>query len=96
MNPFLDALEAPDKNDSEVREVLEKSRTDKKERLPSVETFLHAICQHEGLAQWVGHTHPVFELKIQCSTLGAEPFRPPYISGRNRRLRTPSGRRSLC
>src|SRR5262249_26815641 len=43
-------------------------------RLPSVETFLHAICLREGGAKWVGHTHPVSVLRILCSTLGAEPF----------------------
>ena len=48
---------------------------DQKAKLPSVETFLHAICLKEGGARWVGHTHPVSVLKILCSKLGAEPFR---------------------
>ena len=74
MQPIFDALESPDKTDEEVRKVLESSRADKKARLPSVETFLHAICLREGGAKWVGHTHPVSILKILCSTLGAEPF----------------------
>jgi rhamnose utilization protein RhaD (predicted bifunctional aldolase and dehydrogenase) len=74
MQPILDALESPDKSDDEVRKILEDSRADKKARLPSVETFLHAICLREGGAKWVGHTHPVSVLKILCSTLGAEPF----------------------
>jgi rhamnose utilization protein RhaD (predicted bifunctional aldolase and dehydrogenase) len=75
MEPIFDALESPDKTDEEVRNVLENSRTDKTARLPSVETFLHAVCLREGGAKWVGHTHPVSVLKILCSTLGAEPFR---------------------
>src|SRR5215469_6585312 len=75
MQPIFDALESPDKTDEEVRQVLESSRADKKARLPSVETFLHAICLREGGAKWVGHTHPVSVLKILCSTFGAEPFR---------------------
>jgi rhamnose utilization protein RhaD (predicted bifunctional aldolase and dehydrogenase) len=75
MEPIFDALEDPDKPDDAVRKILENSRTDKKARLPSVETFLHAICLREGRAQWVGHTHPVSVLKILCSTMGAEPFR---------------------
>jgi rhamnose utilization protein RhaD (predicted bifunctional aldolase and dehydrogenase) len=74
MQPIFDALESPNKTDEEVRKVLESSRADKKARLPSVETFLHAICLREGGAKWVGHTHPVSILKILCSTLGAEPF----------------------
>lgn len=74
MQPIFDALDSPDKTDDEVRKILEQSRADKKARLPSVETFLHAICLREGGAKWVGHTHPVSVLKILCSTLGAEPF----------------------
>jgi rhamnose utilization protein RhaD (predicted bifunctional aldolase and dehydrogenase) len=74
MAPILDALESPNKSDDEVREILESSRVNKKARLPSVETFLHAICLREGGAKWVGHTHPVSVLKILCSKLGAEPF----------------------
>jgi rhamnose utilization protein RhaD (predicted bifunctional aldolase and dehydrogenase) len=75
MEPVFGALEYPDKTDDEIRKILENSRVDKKARLPSVETFLHAICLREGQAQWVGHTHPVSVLKILCSTLGARPFR---------------------
>jgi rhamnose utilization protein RhaD (predicted bifunctional aldolase and dehydrogenase) len=74
MGPVFDALESPDKSDEEVRKILEDSRADKKARLPSVETFLHAICLREGGAKWVGHTHPVSVLKILSSILGAEPF----------------------
>lgn len=72
--PIFEALEHPDKTDEQVRAVLEDCRVDKKAKLPSVETFLHAICQQEGGARWVGHTHPVSVLKILCSKLGAEPF----------------------
>jgi len=75
MSPIFEALAQPDKTDDEVRKVLESCRVDKKARLPSVETFLHAICLKEGGAKWVGHTHPVSVLKILCSNLGAEPFR---------------------
>lgn len=74
MQPIFDALDFPDKSDDEVRKVLEDCRVDKKAKLPSVETFLHAICLHEGGAKWVGHTHPVSVLKILCGKLGAEPF----------------------
>jgi rhamnose utilization protein RhaD (predicted bifunctional aldolase and dehydrogenase) len=75
MKPIFDALDHPDKTDAEVRKILEDCRVDKKAKLPSVETFLHAICLREGGAKWVGHAHPVSVLKILCSKLGAEPFR---------------------
>ena len=74
MPPVLEALDRPDMTDAGVRKVLEDCRVDKKAGLPSVETFLHAICLKEGGAKWVGHTHPVSVLKILCSKLGAEPF----------------------
>jgi rhamnose utilization protein RhaD (predicted bifunctional aldolase and dehydrogenase) len=73
--PVFQALDQPDKTDDEVRKILESCRVDKKGKLPSVETFLHAICLKEGGARWVGHTHPVSVLKILCSKPGAEPFR---------------------
>jgi rhamnose utilization protein RhaD (predicted bifunctional aldolase and dehydrogenase) len=74
LSPIFKALDRPDKTDEEVRKVLETCRADKKDKLPSVETFLHAICLKEGGAKWVGHTHPVSVLGILCSQLGAEPF----------------------
>jgi rhamnose utilization protein RhaD (predicted bifunctional aldolase and dehydrogenase) len=75
LKPIFGALDQPDKTDGEVRKILEDCRVDKKAKLPSVETFLHAICLREGGAKWVGHSHPVSVLKILCSKLGAEPFR---------------------
>jgi rhamnose utilization protein RhaD (predicted bifunctional aldolase and dehydrogenase) len=75
MAPVLQALDHPGKSDQEVRQVLEASRVEEKSGLPSVETFLHAICLSEGGAKWVGHTHPVSVLRILCSRLGAKPFR---------------------
>jgi len=75
ISPILEALAQPRKTDDEVRGILEACRVDQKAKLPSVETFLHAICLKEGGARWVGHTHPVSVLKILCSKPGAEPFR---------------------
>ena len=75
ISPILEALVQPRKTDDEVRGILEACRVDQKAKLPSVETFLHAICLKEGGARWVGHTHPVSVLKILCSKPGAEPFR---------------------
>jgi rhamnose utilization protein RhaD (predicted bifunctional aldolase and dehydrogenase) len=75
MSLIFEALDQPDKSDEAVRRVLENCRMDPRAKLPSVETFLHAICLQEGGAKWVGHTHPVSVLKILCSKLGAGPFR---------------------
>src|SRR6201996_8238954 len=75
LEPVFAALDNPDIKDEQVRAVLENSRIDAAAKLPSVETFLHAICLREGGAKWVGHVHTVSVLKILCSTLGAEPFR---------------------
>jgi rhamnose utilization protein RhaD (predicted bifunctional aldolase and dehydrogenase) len=57
-----------------VREVLMASRTDPAARLPSVETFLHAVCLRDTGATWIGHCHPVSVLQVLCSQAGAEPF----------------------
>lgn len=73
--PIFDALESPDKSDETVKKVLEECRVDNKSKMPSVETFLHAICLREGGAKWIGHVHAVSVLKILCSSLGAKPFR---------------------
>jgi rhamnose utilization protein RhaD (predicted bifunctional aldolase and dehydrogenase) len=75
IDPVLAALDQPELSDAEVRGVLEASRVEPGARLPSVETFLHALCIREGGAKWVGHTHPVSVLRVVCSQLGAEPFK---------------------
>jgi rhamnose utilization protein RhaD (predicted bifunctional aldolase and dehydrogenase) len=72
--PVLAAIDHPELSDDEVRGVLEASRVDSSARLPSVETFLHALCLREAGAKWVGHTHPASVLGVLCSKLGAEPF----------------------
>lgn len=74
IEPVLEAIDHPDLSDAEVRGRLEACRVDPKSKLPSVETFLHALCIREAGAKWVGHTHPVSVLRILCSQLGAEPF----------------------
>jgi rhamnose utilization protein RhaD (predicted bifunctional aldolase and dehydrogenase) len=74
IDPVLDAIDHPELTDQEVRERLEAAKVDPSARLPSVETFLHALCIREAGAKWVGHTHPTSVLRILCSKLGAEPF----------------------
>lgn len=74
LDPVLAALDEPDIPDDQVRLKLEACRVDPASRLPSVETFLHALCLREAGARWVGHTHPTSVLRVLCSKLGAEPF----------------------
>ena len=71
-------LSAKELNDEQVKKALETSRFDLDEtRMPSVETFLHALAlQLEGV-RFVGHTHPVAVNAILCSRQAEE-----AVSGR--------------
>lgn len=71
---ILEAVDDTTLDDSGVREVLLGARANAEARLPSVETFLHAICLREGGARWIGHCHPVSVLQVLCSRHGAAPF----------------------
>ena len=66
-------MEADSLTDEEVADGLQQVLVDPSHRRPSVETFLHALCLHEG-AQWVAHTHAVSACQVLCSQLGAQPF----------------------
>jgi rhamnose utilization protein RhaD (predicted bifunctional aldolase and dehydrogenase) len=70
----LAALEDQTLDDAGVRKVLENSRADQSPKLPSVETFMHAVCLSEGGAKWVGHCHAESVMSILCSGHGAKPF----------------------
>jgi len=74
MGKILAALDDADLDDSGVRSVLEKSRADQSPKMPSVETFMHAVCLAEGGAKWVGHCHAESVMSILCSAHGAKPF----------------------
>lgn len=74
MATALEALDDPSIGDPEVRRILESSRMDDSAKLPSVETFMHAICLSEGGAKWVGHCHAESVLAILASQHGARPF----------------------
>jgi rhamnose utilization protein RhaD (predicted bifunctional aldolase and dehydrogenase) len=71
---IVDLLSLPKMSDIEIANGLRQALVEGTSRLPSVETFLHALCLTEGGARWVGHTHPVSVNQILCSRLGAEPF----------------------
>lgn len=60
--------------DEEILVALESIKLDKNSKLPSVETFVHAVCLSEGDCQWVGHGHPESVLAILCSKLGAKAY----------------------
>lgn len=74
MGKILAALDDADLDDSGVRSVLEKSRADQSPKMPSVETFMHAVCLAEGGAKWVGHCHAESVMSILCSAHGVKPF----------------------
>lgn len=60
--------------DEEILVALESIKVDKNSKLPSVETFVHAVCLSEGDCRWVGHGHPESVLAILCSKLGAKAY----------------------
>lgn len=55
--PILAALDGRPLNDTALKELL-KTATAEGQRLPSIETFLHALCLQQQGVQFVGHTHP--------------------------------------
>jgi rhamnose utilization protein RhaD (predicted bifunctional aldolase and dehydrogenase) len=74
LEPVLAALDDPHLDDAGVKAVLEASRADASPRLPSVETFMHAVCLAEDGVQWVGHCHAEAVMSILCSEHGGKPF----------------------
>lgn len=75
LEPVLRQLEREALAEDEVETELKASLVDSRQRKPSVETFLHAVCLNDGGADWVGHAHSTAINRILCSSLGAEPFR---------------------
>jgi len=74
MAKVLASLDDQHLDDAGVRKVLEISRADQSPKLPSVETFMHAVCLSEGGAKWVGHCQAESVMSILCSVHGATPF----------------------
>lgn len=71
--PILRALEREALSDQEVKQILVGATVDNPDqRVPSVETFLHAIIlSHEGV-NYAGHTHPTAINSILCSNKAEE------------------------
>ncbi len=55
--PILAAMDGPMLDDASLKQLL-KTATVEGQRLPSIETFLHALCLRQEGVQFVGHTHP--------------------------------------
>ncbi len=73
--PILDALNLDSLSDTDVKDVLLKSTVDNPEqKMPSVETFLHAILLSHAKVNFVGHTHPTAINGILCSTKAEEAY----------------------
>jgi rhamnose utilization protein RhaD (predicted bifunctional aldolase and dehydrogenase) len=79
MAKVLAALDDQTLDDSGVRSVLESSRADQSPKLPSVETFMHAVCLSEGGAKWVGHCHAESVMSVLCSEHGAKTSGRHYV-----------------
>ena len=75
IDAVMELLDRESMDDAAVGKALMDVLVDPQHRRPSVETFLHALCLHEGGAKWVAHTHAVSVNAILCSKLGAGPFR---------------------
>lgn len=70
----LEYIKKPSLSDEEVLHALESIKVDPIAKLPSVETFVHAVCLSEGECEWVGHGHPESVLSILCSAMGTKPY----------------------
>jgi rhamnose utilization protein RhaD (predicted bifunctional aldolase and dehydrogenase) len=62
-SPILAALDGPALDDAALRELL-KAATIEGQRLPSIETFLHALCLRQEGVRFVGHTHPTIAVGL--------------------------------
>lgn len=74
MDSVLAALDDKKLNDSGVRSVLESSRVVPQALLPSVETFMHAVCLSAEGVSWVAHCHTESVMSVLCSVHGSSPF----------------------
>ena len=73
----IDAVDALGRipSDAAVAASLRAATTEKGAPMPSVETFLHALCLEQPNVAWVGHVHAVNVASVLCSAAGAEPLR---------------------
>lgn len=67
LRPILDLLDDPSADDDAVANALMDSRIDSRDKRPSVEAILHAVCLDATGAAVVGHTHPTSVNALLCS-----------------------------
>jgi rhamnose utilization protein RhaD (predicted bifunctional aldolase and dehydrogenase) len=71
--PILAALDGPPLDDAALKELL-KTATVEGQRLPSIETFLHALCLRQQGVRFVGHTHPSIAVGLLSGLRSRELF----------------------
>jgi rhamnose utilization protein RhaD (predicted bifunctional aldolase and dehydrogenase) len=71
--PILEALDGPTLDDAALKELL-KTATVEGQRLPSIETFLHALCLQQEGVRFVGHTHPSIAVGLLSGMRSRELF----------------------
>lgn len=71
--PILAALEREAMSDAETKQLL-RDATTAGDRIPSIETFLHAMCLPLEGVRFVGHTHPTAAVSLLCSARSRELF----------------------
>lgn len=71
--PIVAAMDGPALDDAELRDLLKLS-TVEGQRLPSIETFLHALCLSQQGVHFVGHTHPTVAVGLLGSRNSRELF----------------------
>lgn len=73
--PVLETLNQDSLTDQDVKRILLKATLDNPEqKVPSVETFLHAILLSHESINFVGHTHPTAINSILCSKKAEEAY----------------------
>ncbi len=77
--PLVAALRRRTLSDKDVACTLRASRVNARQPMPSVETFLHALCLTEGKAKFVAHVHAEALGGFLCSRAGAAPFLRPLF-----------------
>jgi rhamnose utilization protein RhaD (predicted bifunctional aldolase and dehydrogenase) len=71
--PILAAMAGAALDDVALKELL-KTATVEGQRLPSIETFLHALCLQQAGVQFVGHTHPSIAVGLLSGLRSRELF----------------------
>jgi L-ribulose-5-phosphate 4-epimerase len=71
--PILAAMDGRPLDDAALKELL-KTATVEGQRLPSIETFLHAMCLQQPGVQFVGHTHPAIAVGLLSGQRSRELF----------------------